>query len=111
MERAGKWKVSRSEYNETDWPPYCPGLAAVMTGDLVPQLYEQSRKLKPVWVDDAWFFGIVMRETKAVFKSIVSNMDPKELFDNQYGMLYHLYMRDYYEVWKKIWAGVGVGVR
>lgn len=114
MSRVGKWKILISEFDKPRFPDYCQGLAVVMTGDVIPQLYEQSRKLTPLWVDDAWMFGIVINQTKAVFQPVSTRNDlpgvklrdimtHNELYNNEYGMFYHLHSaRLHYSLWNKM---------
>lgn len=102
MQRSGKWQILRTEYNHTHFPNYCQGLAVTMTADVAAQLYVQSRKFTPLWIDDAWLFGIVMNATDANFEHVYTKHDRgylwwrdvvkyDELFLTNYPMYYHLH--------------------
>lgn len=38
-----------------------------ITPDLVPRMYEQSLKMRPMWIDDVWMFGLVTEKLKTQF--------------------------------------------
>ena len=62
VERAGgmKWTVSKEEYSADKYPTYCPGLALLMSPDLVKVLWEKSLNTKYFWVDDVFFTGLLV---------------------------------------------------
>lgn len=59
--RAGKWTVDRRLFrNETRYPyHYCTGNMVIITGDLVPSLFDAARLAPPFWVDDVYLYGIL----------------------------------------------------
>lgn len=57
-----KWSVSRNEYARNNYPTYCPGLALLMSADLVTKLWENSLRTKYFWVDDVFFTGLLVEE-------------------------------------------------
>ena len=59
--RTKKWAVTRREYPESYYPPYCSGLAYIMTADVARALYETSYKIPIFWIDDVWLTGIVAK--------------------------------------------------
>ena len=112
--RRGKWKILKSEYEEKRFPPYCQGLAMVMTGDVVSKLYTESRRLTPLWIDDAWMFGVVLQQTNATFLRVSTKQDnkgvkkqemlqPNELHLQNYVPFYHLHKIDLiHYMWRKM---------
>ena len=60
-QRAGKWAVSHHDYPWTEYPPYCAGLAYVITPALADQLVRvaQAGVAPWVWVDDVWVTGLL----------------------------------------------------
>lgn len=80
-----------------------------MTGDVVPQLYNASRYLIPLWIDDAWMFGVVAEQTDAKFQHIFVKTDDRyksfsdSLMYNEQGLLdyplfYHLHRKDLFHI-------------
>ena len=59
-----KWKVTKEEYPDNLYPPYCPGLGLIMTGDIIPKLYNQSLYEPYFWVDDVYFTGLLAQSLK-----------------------------------------------
>ena len=57
-----KWSVSKNEYRRERYPTYCPGLALLMSPDLVTKLWENSQKVKFFWVDDVFFTGLLVEQ-------------------------------------------------
>ena len=112
--RRGKWKILKSEYEGKRFPPYCQGLAMVMTGDVVSKLYTESRRLTPLWIDDAWMFGVVLQQTNATFLRVSTKQDnkgvkkqemlqPNELHLQNYVPFYHLHKIDLiHYMWRKM---------
>ncbi|GAU91846.1 hypothetical protein RvY_04025 [Ramazzottius varieornatus] len=54
-----KWYVAEEEYAGAVYPPYCYGNAYLFTWDMVGTLYEESLRVKELWVDDVYFSGIL----------------------------------------------------
>ena len=57
--RSGKWAVRSKEYNDRRYPPYCIGLAYIMTGPAALDMYTASRDVSVLWVDDAYITGML----------------------------------------------------
>jgi len=96
---SGKWKITEQEYNDTHYPPYCPGLGIVMTGDIVPKLYNQSLYEPYFWVDDVYFTGILAKTINATFEQLASTVHfgssslikQNTIFNNEYmWIFYHI---------------------
>ena len=112
VEREGKWRITRQEYRRRKFPNYCQGLALVMTGDVVQQLYNASRQLTPMWIDDAWMFGVVAEQTAAKLHQVYIKTDDRlkifsdSLFNKEMGRLdysvfYHLHRIDiFHKMWR-----------
>lgn len=60
--RQGKWGIPREDYPETHYPPYCSGLAFVLSMDVAVALHAASYRTPFFWVDDAWLTGMVAKE-------------------------------------------------
>lgn len=49
-----KWFISKQEYNESVYPPYCPGAFHVLSSDILPDLFNYTQYNKPFFIDDAY---------------------------------------------------------
>lgn len=107
--KSGKWKVSREEYADDYYPPYCPGLALLMTGDIVAQLYNQSLYEPYFWVDDVYFTGLLAKTLNVTFEQLASTVHfgssqlirTDTIFQNQYRfMFYHIQSK---HIFRTIW--------
>ena len=59
-----KWYVSRAEFRDNYFPPYCSGSAFVMTPDTVDVMYRESLKTPFFWVDDFYITGMLAQRLK-----------------------------------------------
>lgn len=59
VSRSGKWKSSLAERRYPFWPPFCLGLAYLLTGSLVPTLYLTSFRVPFLWLDDVYVTGFL----------------------------------------------------
>ena len=59
--RTGKWKVERSDYNDTEYPAYCSGCAFRMSMDVAIALHDVSYYVPFFLVDDAYMTGFLPR--------------------------------------------------
>ena len=98
--KAGKWNVSLSEYDEAFYPPYCPGLGSVITGDLMPKLYEASFYQKYFWIEDVYLTGLLARAVNATFEQVSSTVhfgssrvirDQTNFQHEDHFIFYHIY--------------------
>lgn len=55
-----KWSVSKDEFSRDRYPTYCPGLALLMTPDLVHKLWIKALETQYFWVDDVFFTGLLV---------------------------------------------------
>lgn len=58
--RKGKYSLSVSEYSRDRFPPFCPGLAILIPGSLVPRLLEATKYVQFLWLDDVYLTGLLM---------------------------------------------------
>lgn len=54
-----KWYLSELLYRWTVFPPYCHGGLYTTTVQVATKLYEQSRTVDPLSLDDVWITGIL----------------------------------------------------
>lgn len=108
----GKWHVNVTEYKESVYPTYCPGLGLVMTADLVPRLYHASLYEPYFWIDDVYFTGLLGRTLNATYETIAAAVhfgDSRKIkvdttFTNPFQWIfYHLHDKSMmYSLWNKI---------
>ena len=62
-----KWCVDDSEFpGQTMYPPYCSGLAYVMSTDIIARMYSVSRDTPFFWVDDVYITGLLLGKIENV---------------------------------------------
>lgn len=54
-----KWYVSKEEFPEENYKPYCSGSAYLLSSDLPPIMYDESLYTKFFWIDDYYFTGML----------------------------------------------------
>lgn len=59
VSRSGKWGSTPIERPHPFWPPFCIGLAYVVTGELLPALYRKSLEVPFLWLDDVYVTGFL----------------------------------------------------
>ena len=57
-----KWSVTEEEYSRDVYPPFCPGLAFLLSPDLIPAMWELSLRTKFFWVDDIFLTGLLIEQ-------------------------------------------------
>ncbi|XP_064644075.1 beta-1,3-galactosyltransferase 1-like [Lineus longissimus] len=57
--RAGRWGVSRKSFPFTFYPPYMAGNAYLMSGKLATKLYETSKYVALIKIEDVYVTGIL----------------------------------------------------
>ena len=55
--RDGKWGTPSSDWRYGDWPPFCQGLAFVMSADLAVELYAAAFRVPFLRMDDVFLTG------------------------------------------------------
>lgn len=61
VSREGKWAVTVEQRKYPWWPPFCQGLAYVMTPDLPGAFYNASFDLPFLWMDDVYVTGFLAK--------------------------------------------------
>lgn len=114
VQRSGKWMLTKEQYADDYYPPYCSGLGFAMTGDIVPKMYNQSFHIPFFWVDDVYLSGMLTKALNVTFDnhSSIYGFIPKEEFKEQTQTKRHEYHYTFYHVgyqdilpalWKKIY--------
>lgn len=67
--RHGKWAVSVEQRRHPVWPPFCQGLAYVMTPDLPGAFFNASFDLPFLWMDDVYVTGFLAKRLGVVHSS------------------------------------------
>lgn len=67
-----KWSVSRREYARSHYPTYCPGLALMMSPDLVSKLWGEALHTQFFWVDDVFFTGLLVENLNVTWMQMGS---------------------------------------
>ena len=60
-----KWMVTEEEYPRNEYPPYCSGLASLLSPDLIPKLWEISEKTKYFWLEDVFLTGLLTEQLES----------------------------------------------
>ena len=58
--RSGKWKMDKSEFRFDYYPPFCQGLAYIMTQDIIDPLLNASYYVPFHKIDDVYLTGFVV---------------------------------------------------
>ncbi|GAB6020231.1 hypothetical protein CHUAL_002951 [Chamberlinius hualienensis] len=67
-----KWYVTKLEYPDDIYPPYCSGSAFFMESNLVPLLYDAVTIAPYLWVDDVYATGLLAKTATIKHNSINS---------------------------------------
>jgi len=59
VNREGKWKTTLSECSIPVYPPFCQGVAFLMTMDVARALYNASYYVPLLWMDDVYITGFL----------------------------------------------------
>jgi len=54
-----KWAVSKTDFADNVYPPYCSGIAFVLSLDVVLALSRVASRVPFFWVDDVYLTGIL----------------------------------------------------
>ncbi len=68
--RTGKWQADVAGYPFPFFPPYVAGACYVISGDLVPELYEASKYVRYLNLEDVYITGILAKMTDATHNRI-----------------------------------------
>ena len=58
---ASRWFISKEQYNQTNWPPFCHGAFHVLSIDIIPRYLQFTHIKKPFHTDDA-YIGVASKE-------------------------------------------------
>ena len=74
--REGKWRIRRSTWHYNYWPPFCQGLAFIMTVNFVASAYQLVHRVPRLWLDDVRhcncfaYFVIIIHTCKITTKVV-----------------------------------------
>ena len=76
IHRKGKWKVEEKEFdNMRYWPfPFCPGYFIILTGDIIPELYEEAKHAPFLWLDDVYVSGLLASKVGNIQHRTLTNI-------------------------------------
>lgn len=107
-----KWSVSKEEFSRDRYPTYCPGLALLMTPDLVEKLWENALNTQYFWVDDVFFTGLLVEQLNITWVQMGSlfhfggTLLPRTFISNPTDFIFgHVfsYKNDlFYYLWKRV---------
>ena len=69
-DKKSKWYVSKEEYPDDFFSPYCSGSAFVMSMDVVKALHKASYYVPFFWVDDFYVTGLLVKRTNLQHKRL-----------------------------------------
>ena len=61
-ERRSKWYVSKHEWPHAEYPPYCSGLAFILTPDVAVATLASAPHMPYFWVDDLYITGLLAQK-------------------------------------------------
>ena len=64
-DKKSKWYISKQEFPDDFFQPYCSGSVFVMTSDVVPAMFNASFYTKFFWVDDFYVTGLLVKRINA----------------------------------------------
>lgn len=80
----------------------------IITADMVPKMYREALRQQPMWIDDVWMFGMVMRIIGAQFINVrFDRLDYegmlKALSEPGLDLFFHVHSIDvFHELWRRI---------
>jgi hypothetical protein len=111
-EKDSKWYVSKDEFMNDTYGPYCSGSAYIFTPDLPSLFYNVSFYIKFFWVDDYFITGLLARGVGVSLKQlnsvyIINRKLVEQRFkgkQSEYTAFGHLpnHLNGLYNVWKFI---------
>lgn len=60
--KRSKWYVTKEEYPDDYYPPYCEGASIIYSGDVILNLYEVAQQVKYFWIDDVHITGVMAQK-------------------------------------------------
>lgn len=75
VQREGRWRVSRFEFSESRYPPFCQGAVWLLPTDQVPKLLRAASYVNFLWVDDAYVTGLLAAHANISIHDIGDQID------------------------------------
>ncbi|KAK8774163.1 hypothetical protein V5799_011305 [Amblyomma americanum] len=85
-----KWYVTKEEYPDDMYPPYCPGAFVIMRASVLAHMCEAIERVRFFWIDDVYATGLLRHATNVslvpltgrcnLLPSIYTMVMNKELF-------------------------------
>ncbi|KAL4226098.1 hypothetical protein ACF0H5_014086 [Mactra antiquata] len=72
-DKSSKWYISKEEFPDDFFPPYCSGSVFIMTSDVVQRMYWASLQTKFFWVDDFYITGLLVKRIGIEHKRLNEN--------------------------------------
>lgn len=72
-DKKSKWYISKEEFPDDYFPPYCSGSVFIMTSDAVHKLFWASLGTKFFWVDDFYLTGLLVKKVGIEHKRLNDN--------------------------------------
>lgn len=64
-DKSSKWYTPHNVFSEQQYPQYMSGTSYVISGDIVPRLYEVSLTVPFFWLEDVYITGLCRRKIRA----------------------------------------------
>lgn len=72
-DKKSKWYISKEEFPDDFFPPYCSGSIFIMSIDAVKKLYVASLQTQFFWVDDFYLTGLLVKKIGIEHKRLNDN--------------------------------------
>ncbi|XP_018576170.1 beta-1,3-galactosyltransferase 5 [Anoplophora glabripennis] len=67
-----KWRVTREEYKEKFYPPFCLGWCILYSPDVVLRIYAEAQRTRFFWVDDVFVTGVLVSKLDSIIHTDIS---------------------------------------
>lgn len=72
-DKKSKWYISKEEFADDFFPPYCSGSVFIMSLDAVRRMYVASLETEFFWVDDFYLTGLLVKKIGIEHKRLNEN--------------------------------------
>lgn len=72
-DKNSKWYISKEEFADDFFPPYCSGSVFIMSFDAVQRMYVASLETEFFWVDDFYLTGLLVKKIGIEHKRLNEN--------------------------------------
>lgn len=72
-DKKSKWYISKDEFPDEYFPPYCSGSVFIMSTDAVKRMYQASFDTSFFWVDDFYLTGLLVKKIGIEHKRLNEN--------------------------------------